>query len=95
MGQQRQLNVRIDTEFADRLEMFAKKHHRTMGDVIEMFVSQGIEEVETDERFEAESLDAWQKYVETGECVSLSQIETRFKKALSRATEVATKDKAD
>ena len=86
-----QLNVRVSDEFAEKIREFSKKQKWDIGAIVETFCKDAIAEVEADQRFEAESMEAWERYMESGEHVSLAHVESRFHKARARAVEVAAK----
>ena len=87
----RQLNLRVNDEFAERLERLARKMRRPMAAVLEEIGSPAIEAVEADLQFEAEALAAWEEYQLTGAQVPAESIDALFSDALRRAEAVAAK----
>ncbi|MBW6512732.1 MAG: hypothetical protein K0A93_11590 [Desulfuromonadaceae bacterium] len=87
----RQLNLRVDDKFAERLEALSKKIGRPMGAVLEAIGAPAIEAAEADIQFEAEALAAWEEYELTGVCESAAKIDARFDHALARAKAVMEK----
>lgn len=81
----RQLNVRVNDEFAARLEQLARKTGRSMGALIEELGGQAIEDIEQDMRFEAAALQAWEQYQLDGESVSTQQLDAMFAQAQEKA----------
>jgi predicted transcriptional regulator len=89
----RQLNLRVDDEFAERLERLSRKMGRSMAAVLEAIGSPAIEAAESDIQFEAEALAAWEEYALTGTFVTAEAVNTLFDDALGRAKSVAEKQK--
>ena len=55
----RQLNLRVNDEFAERLERLSRRLGRPMAAVLEAIGSPAIEAAESDLQFEAEALAAF------------------------------------
>ena len=89
----RQLNLRVNDEFAERLERLSRKMGRSMAAVLEAVGSPAIEAAEADLQFEAEALAAWEDYELTGNHVSAETVETLFDEALARARTIAEKQR--
>lgn len=89
----RQLNVRVDEEFAARLEALAKTVGRPMGAVLEAVGGPAIEAAVADIQFEAEALTAWEEYELTGICQPAEEIDDLFDQAHARAKAVAQRNK--
>lgn len=89
----RQLNLRVDDEFAERLERLSKKMGRSMASVLEAVGSPAIEAAEADLQFESEALAAWEDYELTGTHVPAAALHALFDEALDRARAVAEKQK--
>ena len=89
----RQLNLRVNDEFAERLERLSRKMGRPMAAVLEAVGSPAIEAAEADLQFEAEALAAWEDYELTGNHVSAETVETLFDEALARARTIAEKQR--
>lgn len=89
----RQLNLRVNDEFAERLERLSRKMGRPMAAVLEAVGSPAIEAAEADLQFEAEALAAWEDYELTGNHVSAETVETLFDEALARARAIAEKQR--
>jgi len=89
----RQLNLRVDDEFAERLERLSRKMGRSMAAVLEAVGSPAIEAVEADIQFETEALEAWEEYQLTGTHVTAGDINDLFEDALCRAKSVAEKQR--
>lgn len=87
----RQLNLRVNDEFAERLERLARRLGRPMATVLEAVGTPAIESAEADLQFEAEALAAWEEYELTGAHVPAEALDTLFDAALLRATTVAAK----
>ncbi|MDO3380517.1 hypothetical protein [Geoalkalibacter halelectricus] len=87
----RQLNLRVNDEFAERLERLSRKTGRSMAAVLETIGSPAFEAAEADIQFEAAALAAWEDYELTGTHVSAAAIETLFGEALDQAKAVAEK----
>jgi predicted DNA-binding protein len=87
----RQLNLRVNDEFAERLERLSRKMGRSMAAVLETVGSPAIEAAEADLQFEAEALAAWEDYELTGNHISAETVETLFDEALARARTIAEK----
>ncbi len=87
----RQLNLRVDDEFAERLETLSKQIGRPMGAVLEAIGTPAIEAAEADIKFEAEALAAWEEFELTGICEPAERIDTLFDHALARAKVVSEK----
>lgn len=87
----RQLNLRVDDEFAERLEALSKKIGKPMGAVLEAIGAPAIQAAEADIQFEAEALAAWEEYELTGNCVPAERIDALFDHALARAKTVSEK----
>ena len=85
----RQLNLRVDDEFANQLERLSKKTGRSMASVLEAVAGQAIEAAEADIEFEAQALKAWEDYELTGVHVLSDDIDSMFNRALKKATLVA------
>ncbi len=81
----RQLNLRVDGKFAERLERLSRKMGRPMAAVLEAIGSPAIEAAETDIQFEAEALAAWEEYELTGTHMTSEAVENLFDDALARA----------
>lgn len=90
----RQLNLRVDDKFAERLAALSKKIGRPMGAVLETIGAPAIEAAEADIQFEAEALAAWEEYELTGICEPAAKIDALFDHALARAKAVAEKKRA-
>lgn len=88
----RQLNVRVDDRFAEKLEALSKKIGRPMGAVLESIGGPAIEAAEADLQFEAEALAAWEEYELTGVCEPAGKIEDLFDHALARAKAVSERN---
>lgn len=93
MFMSRQLNLRVNDEFAERLERLSRKMGRSMAAVLEAIGSPAIEAAEADIQFEAEALAAWEDYELTGTHVTTEAVDTLFDDALRRAKSVAEKQK--
>lgn len=89
----RQLNLRVDDEFAERLERLSRKMGRSMAAVLEAIGSPAIEAAEADIQFEAEALAAWEEYELIGTHVTSEAVNTMFDEALDRAKSVAEKQR--
>jgi len=89
----RQLNLRVDDEFASQLEGLAKKMGRSMASVLETIGGPALAAVEEDLQFEADALAAWEEYELTGNHVSAEELDSIFASALSRAQSVADKSR--
>jgi len=89
----RQLNLRVDDEFAERLERLSRKMGRSMAAVLEAIGSPAIEAVEADIQFEAEALAAWEEYQLTGTHVPADAVNALFEDALCRAKSVVEKQR--
>jgi len=87
----RQLNLRVNDEFAERLERLARRLGRPMAAVLETVGTPAIESAEADLLFEAESLTAWEEYELTGNHVPAEAVDALFATAHLRATAVAAK----
>ena len=87
----RQLNLRVDEEFAKSLERLSKKMGRTMGATLEAIGSPAIEAAEEDLQFEADALAAWEEYELSGTHVTTSEIDGLFDRALDKALKAAKK----
>jgi predicted DNA-binding protein len=87
----RQLNLRVDDEFAERLETLSKQIGRPMGAVLEAIGTPAIEAAEADIKFEAEALAAWEKFELTGICEPAEKIDALFDHALAQAKAVSEK----
>lgn len=87
----RQLNLRVDDEFAERLERLSRKMGRSMAAVLESIGTPAIEEAEADIQYEAEALSAWEEYELTGTHVTTEAVNAVFDDALSRAKSIAEK----
>lgn len=85
----RQLNLRVNDEFANQLERLSKKMGRSMASVLEAVAGQAIETAEADIQFEAQALTAWEDYELTGVHVSSDDIDSMFDSALTKAQRVA------
>ena len=85
----RQLNLRVNDEFAERLERLSRRLGRPMAAVLEAIGSPAIEAAESDLQFEAEALAAWEDYQLTGNHVSAEEIDALFADARRRAAAVA------
>lgn len=90
----RQLNLRVNDEFAERLERLARRLGRPMASVLEAVGTPAIEAAEADLLFETEALAAWEEYELTGAHVPAETVDTLFDSALQRATTVAAKRSA-
>lgn len=89
----RQLNLRVDDEFAERLERLSRKMGRSMAAVLEAIGSPAIEAVEADIQFETEALAAWEEYQLTGTHVPADAVNALFEDAICRAKSVAEKQR--
>lgn len=89
----RQLNLRVDDEFAERLERLSKKLGRPMAAVLEAIGTPAIEAAEADIQFEAEALAAWEEYELTGICDPSETVDGLFDHAIVRAKAVAEKQR--
>lgn len=89
----RQLNLRVNDDFAERLERLSRKMGRPMAAVLEAVGSPAIEAAEADLQFEAEALAAWEDYELTGNHISAETVETLFDEALARARTIAEKQR--
>ena len=89
----RQLNLRVNDEFAERLERLSRKMGRPMSAVLEAVGSPAIEAAEADLQFEAEAVAAWEDYKLTGNHISAETVETLFDEALARARTIAEKQR--
>ncbi|MDF1579398.1 MAG: hypothetical protein P1P74_01320 [Desulfuromonadales bacterium] len=87
----RQLNLRVDDKFAERLEALSKKIGRPMGAVLEAIGAPAIEAAEADIQFEAEAFAAWEEYELTGVCEPAAKIDALFDHAFARAKAVVEK----
>ena len=87
----RQLNLRVDVDFAERLEWLSGKMGRSMAAVLESIGTPAIEAAEADIQFEAEALSAWEEYELTGTHVTAEAVNAMFDDALSRAKSIAEK----
>ena len=87
----RQLNLRVDDEFAERLETLSKQIGRPMGAVLEAIGTPAIVAAEADIKFEAEALAAWEEFELTGICEPAEKIDALFDHALARAKAVSEK----
>ena len=85
----RQLNLRVNDEFAERLERLSRRLGRPMAAVLEAIGSPAIEAAESDLQFEADALAAWEDYQLTGKHVSAEEIDALFAEARRRAAAVA------
>lgn len=84
----RQLNLRVNDEFANKLERLSKRTGRSMASVLEAVAGQAIESAEEDIQFEAQALKAWEDYELTGVRVSSDDIDSMFDSALTKAKHV-------
>jgi len=84
----RQLNLRVNDEFASQLERLSKKTGRSMASVLEAVAGHAIETAEADIQFEAQALKAWEDYELTGVHVSSDDIDSMFDSALTHAKRV-------
>lgn len=89
----RQLNLRVNDDFAERLERLSRKMGRPMAAVLEAVGSPAIEAAEADLQFEAEALAAWEDYELTGNHISAETVETLFEESLARARTIAEKQR--
>ena len=87
----RQLNLRVNDEFAERLERLARRLGRPMAAVLETVGTPAIELAEADLLFEAEALAAWDEYELTGIHLPEEAVNVLFATAHLRATAVAAK----
>lgn len=87
----RQLNLRVNDEFAERLERLSRRMGRPMAVVLEAIGTPALEAAEADLQFEAEALSAWEEYELTGAHVTSEAVDTLFAEALRRAESVAKK----
>jgi predicted DNA-binding protein len=87
----RQLNLRVNDEFAERLERLSRRMGRPMAAVLEAIGNPAIEAAEADLQFEADALAAWDEYQLTGAHVTGEAIDALFADALRRAESVAEK----
>ena len=85
----RRLNLRVNDEFAERLERLSRRVGRPMAEVLESVGTPAIEAAEADAQFEAETLVAWEEYQLSGVQVSAPSIDDMFVEALARAKSVA------
>ena len=81
----RQLNLRVQDEFADQLERLAKKMGRSMASVLEAVAGQAIDIAEADIKFETQALKAWEDYELTGIHVPTEDIDSMLSDALNNA----------
>lgn len=81
----RQLNLRVDAEFAERLERHSRKMGRSMAAVLESTGTLAIAAAEVDIPFEAEALAAWEEYELTGSHVPAEAVASMFDAALAHA----------
>jgi predicted DNA-binding protein len=84
----RQLNLRVENEFAERLERLSRKLGKPMAVVLEAIGRPAIEAAEADLQFEAEALAAWEEYQLTGAHVTAENVDALFDDALARAKSV-------
>ena len=84
----RQLNLRVNEEFASRLERVSRRLGRPMATVLEEFGTPALAEVEADLQFEAEALAAWEDYQLTGTHVTTEEIDAIFAAGHARAGSV-------
>lgn len=89
----RQLNLRVNNAFAERLEKLSKAMGRPMAAVLEAIGNPAFEEAEADLQFEAEALAAWEEYQLTGIHEPAEELDTLFEDALDRARAVAEKQR--
>lgn len=89
----RQLNLRVDDEFAERLERLSRKMGRSMAAVLESIGTPAIEAAEADIQFEAEALVAWEEYELTGTHVTAEAVNAMFHDALGRAKSITKKQR--
>ena len=89
----RQLNLRVDDEFAERLERLSRKMGRSMAAVLESIGTPAIEAAEADIQFEAEALAAWEEYELTGTHVTAEAVNVLFDDALDRAKSITEKQR--
>ena len=87
----RQLNLRVNDQFAERLEKLSRRLGRPMAAVLEEIGNPALEAAEADLRFEAEALAAWEEYQLTGAHVSAESLDALFADALRQAKSVAEK----
>jgi predicted DNA-binding protein len=87
----RQLNLRVNDRFAERLEKLSRRLGRPMAAVLEEIGNPALEAAEADLRFEAEALAAWEEYQLTGAHVSAETIDGLFDDALRQARSAAEK----
>lgn len=87
----RQLNLRVNDQFAERLEKLSRRLGRPMAAVLEAIGEPALEAAEDDLRFEAEALAAWEEYQLTGTTVTAESIDVLFADSLRRAKTVAEK----
>jgi predicted DNA-binding protein len=87
----RQLNLRVNEEFAERLDRLSRRLGRPMAAVLEEIGTPAMEAMESDLQFEAEALSAWEDYQLTGACVAAEEIDAIFAGARNRAETVAKK----
>lgn len=87
----RQLNLRVNDEFAERLEKLSKRLGRPMASVLEAIGNPALEAAEADLQFEAEAFAAWEEYQLTGTHVTAENIDALFDNALRRASSAAAK----
>ena len=90
----RQLNLRVNDEFAERLERLSRKMGRSMASVLEAVGSPAIEAAEADIQFEAEALAAWEEHELTGIGVTSESIDSLFDDAIIRARTVAAENQS-
>ena len=87
----RQLNLRVNEEFARRLESLSRRLGRPMAAVLEEIGMPAIEEMESDLQFEVEAFAAWEEFQLTGQHVPAEGIDAIFTAGRKRARSVADK----
>ncbi|MEA3465415.1 MAG: hypothetical protein U9R29_05335 [Thermodesulfobacteriota bacterium] len=87
----RQLNLRVNNDFAERLEKLSRRLGQPMSTVLEAIGTPAIEAQESDFQFEEKALAAWENYQLNGVHVTDTTIDALFTDALKQATIVAEK----
>lgn len=77
----RQLNLRVNDDFAKRLERLSRLTGRTMSSLLETLGTPVLDEAEADIHFEDEALAAWEEYQLTGVHVTAKEIDALFEDA--------------
>jgi predicted transcriptional regulator len=87
----KQLNLRVEEEFIARLESLSRKLGRPMSTTLVSIGLPAIEEAEAELQFEADALNAWEKYELTGEHVTSDEVESLFEAARNKAVNATKK----